>query len=106
MHKHKTVIKEALMTLVKLKRHHQITVPSALCKKFNLGVGDYMEIEDHDDKIVIKPVKMVHPDQAYFYTKEWQKGEAEVDQELAKGEVVGPFDNIKDALKALKKAKI
>ena len=98
---HKTINKEALMSLVKLKRHHQITVPNALCKKFNLGVGDYMEIEDRDDKIVIKPVKMIHPDQTYFYTKEWQKDEAEVDQELAKGEVIGPFDSVDDLIKEL-----
>ena len=98
---HKTINKEASMALVKLKRHHQITVPSVLCKKFNLGVGDYMEIKSHGNKIIIKPVKMIHPDQAYFYTKEWQKDEAEVDKELARGEVVGPFESVDDLIKDL-----
>lgn len=42
---------------------------------------------------------------AWFYTLEWQAGEAEADRDLAEGRVVGPFDNIEDALKALKTTK-
>ncbi len=49
---------------------------------------------------------MVHPEQAYFYTKEWQQGEADADKDITKGDVLGPFDNLKDGLKALKTAKI
>lgn len=94
---HKTTNKD----LVKLKRHNQITVPSNLCKKFNIGVGDYMEIINKGNEIVIKPVKIIDPDQAYFYTKEWQKGEAEIDKEIANGEIVGPFDNVDDFIKEL-----
>ncbi len=89
-------------TLVKLKRHYQITLPNDLRKKFSLTEGDYMEIEEKDGGITIKPVKLIHPDQEYFYTKEWQKGEAEADEDIKNGNLVGPFDNIKDALKALK----
>jgi phosphoglycolate phosphatase-like HAD superfamily hydrolase len=48
---------------------------------------------------------MIHPEQAYFHTKEWQDAEAEADREIASGKTVGPFDNINDALNALKKAK-
>ena len=49
---------------------------------------------------------MVHPEQAYFYTKGWQQGEADADKDITKGDVLGPFDNLKDGLKALKTAKI
>ena len=94
------------MTLARIKRNYQITIPSSLRRQYNISVGDYMEIEKKQGGLIIKPVKIVHPDQEYFYTKEWQKEEAEVDKEIANGDVVGPFDNIKDALKALKKAKI
>ena len=94
------------MPLVKVKEKFQITLPNSLRKNFNIAVGDYMEVEDHDGEIVLKPVKMVHPDQAYFYTKEWQKSESEADKDIANGEVLGPFDNSEEGINALKNAKI
>jgi antitoxin MazE len=94
------------MDLVKVKRHYQITLPANFRKKFNINEGDYMELEDTDGQLIIRPVKMIRPGQEYFYTKEWQEGEAEADKDIAKGDVVGPFDNIEDSLEALKKAKI
>ena len=92
------------MTLVRVKRNYQITIPNILRKKLNIAEGDYVEMENQNGEIVIKPVKMVHPDQEYFYTKEWQKDEAQADKDIEKGDVVGPFENIKDGLRALKKA--
>lgn len=94
------------MSLVKIKQNYQITIPQRLRKKFNISVGDYVEIEQQKDSLVIKPVKVIHPGQEYFYTPEWQKKEAEADDAIAQGEVLGPFDNVKDAIKAIKKAKV
>jgi len=94
------------MELVRVKRHYQITLPAGLRKKLNIDIGDYVEVENKNGDIVMRPVKVIHPDQEYFYTKEWQEGEAQADKDIARGDVVGPFDNIKDSLKALKKAKI
>ncbi|HED37797.1 MAG TPA: AbrB/MazE/SpoVT family DNA-binding domain-containing protein [Ignavibacteria bacterium] len=94
--------KTAKTTLVKVKRHYQITIPDILRKKYSLSEGDFMEIEDKGSMVIIKPVKLIHPDQEYFYTKEWQKGEAEADEDIKKGNLSGPFNNIGDALKVLK----
>ncbi len=94
------------MSLVKIKENYQITIPNSLRKNFHIAVGDYMEMEKKEDGIILKPVKMVHPEQAYFYTKEWQQGEADADKDITKGDVLGPFDNLKDGLKALKTVKI
>ena len=94
------------MALVKVKRNYQITIPKGLRKGMNLSVGDYLELENQDGEMVMRPVKLVHPDQEYFYTEEWQKGEREADRDIARGDVVGPFDNIEEGLKALKKTKI
>ena len=94
------------MPLIKVKKNFQITLPTKLRKSLKIAEGDYLEVERQDSELVLKPVKVVHPDQAYFYTEEWQKGETKADEEIKKGEVLGPFSKIKDGLKALKTAKI
>ncbi len=98
-------MRQKVMGLVKIKTHFQVTIPRELRAKFNIKVGEYVEVEDKNGQIVIKPVKVVHPDQEYFYTKDWQEGEAEADKDIQEGELIGPFDNIEDSLKALKNTK-
>jgi len=94
------------MSLVRVKRHFQITLPDSLRKKFKLAEGDYIEVITNEDGLVLKPVKMIYPDQQYFFTKEWQAGEAEADTDITNKDIVGSFDNIDTALKALKETKI
>jgi AbrB family looped-hinge helix DNA binding protein len=95
-------VKESEMELVKVKRNFQITIPQSLRRLIRLVVGDYVEVDIQDDTLVIRPVKVVHPDQEYFFTKEWQEKEAEAEKDIAEGKVVGPFEDAQDALKALK----
>ncbi|MDY0188303.1 MAG: AbrB/MazE/SpoVT family DNA-binding domain-containing protein [Syntrophus sp. (in: bacteria)] len=90
------------MPLVKVRRYSQITLPSMIRKKYNIDEGDYLELADKDGEIVLKPVKVVHPEQAYFYSKEWQADEAEADKDIAAGKMLGPFDTIEDFAKAMK----
>jgi hypothetical protein len=49
---------------------------------------------------------VVPKDDAWFYTKEWQKGEAQADKDIKKGDVTEPVSNIEGAKKVLKKAKV
>ena len=97
----KKSIKGILMDLVKVKRHFQITLPQNFREKFKISEGDFMEVENKEDEIIIRPVKMIRPGQEYFYTKEWQKGEAEADKDIAEGRVAGPFDSADDLIKDL-----
>jgi antitoxin MazE len=90
------------MPLVKVKRYCQITLPSLIRKRFNIDEGDYLEIEEKDGNMVLKPVRVVHPESAYFYSKEWQADEAEADKDIAAGKMLGPFDTIDDFAKAIK----
>ena len=94
------------MALIKVKHNYQITIPNRLRRDLKIAVGDFVEVEKKENTLVLKPVKVVHPDQAYFYTEEWQEGEIQADKDIARGNVLGPFSNAKDALKALKKAKV
>ena len=94
------------MELMKIRKNYQLTIPRNLRSKFNLAEGDYVEVDARDEFIILRPVKVIQPDQEYFFTKEWQKKEAEADEDIRKGDVLGPFDNAADAVKALKTAKI
>lgn len=93
------------MELVKVKKNYQITIPQTLRKRIRLAVGDYVEIELQEGALVIRPVKVVHPDQEYFFTPEWQQKESEADRDIAEGKLAGPFENADEALKALKTSK-
>ena len=90
------------MTLAKVKNNFQLTIPRRLRDKLKLSVGDFVEIENKDCTLIIKPVKMVHPDQEYFYSKEWQEGEAEADKDIAEGHVSKPVSSVKELIKDLK----
>ncbi len=43
----------------------------------------------------------VDPDSAYFWTREWQRGEREADEDIKAGRHV-EFDNVDDALEYLR----
>jgi len=43
-------------------------------------------------------VGLIDPDQSWWWTEEWQKGEREAEQ----AELIGPFDNAEEAIKSLK----
>lgn len=93
------------MPIIKVSRNNQITLPRNLRDKLHIAPGEYVEIEEHDGKIILQPVKVVPSDQAYFYTKEWQDGEAEADRDIAEGRTIGVFDNAEDLGKAIKEWK-
>ena len=94
------------MELVKVKKNYQITIPQSLRKMIRLAVGDYLEVDLQDNALVIRPVKVVHPDQEYFFTKEWQGKETEAEKDIAEGKLAGPFETPEEALKALKNTKV
>lgn len=47
------------MTMVRIKRAAQITLPPDLRKQFGLSEGDYLEVEAVKDGILLKPVSVV-----------------------------------------------
>lgn len=91
------------MAAVKIGPKHQITIPKEVFDKLHLEVGDFLSASVQDNAIVLIPKKLVAKDQEWFWTKEWQEKEREADEEIAKGEVFGPFEKASDAIKFLKK---
>ena len=66
------------MSLVQLKRAAQLTLPSELCKQFNLKEGDYLEAEAVEDGILLKPVVFIERQEA------WEQVRAVLDRVHAK----------------------
>ena len=91
------------MPTIKITSNGAITLPAKFRKALDLKVGDFVNAEIEKGRIVIKPAKVIDAEDSWFYTREWQEGEAEVDREIENGKVVGPFDNVEDAIDELKK---
>ncbi len=70
-----------------------------------LGItkGDYVEVDVKESDIILKPRKLIDPSQGWYRTKEWQKTEARVDDEIEKGLVSPTFKTAEEGLKWLKK---
>ncbi|MCK4436533.1 AbrB/MazE/SpoVT family DNA-binding domain-containing protein [bacterium] len=54
-------------------------------RKSSLREGDFVSFEERNGEIVMSPVRVIKKDQAYFWTKEWQKKEQEAEDDLKKG---------------------
>ena len=74
-------------TYSKVTRHGQITLPAPVRKSLGIEEGDLVEIEVIDEKAVLIPKRLVDKNQAYFWTKRWQEGEKEADEDIKAGRV-------------------
>ncbi|MBM3142480.1 MAG: AbrB/MazE/SpoVT family DNA-binding domain-containing protein [Chloroflexi bacterium] len=84
----------------KITRHGQITLPASVRRKLGIDEGDIVEIEIVDEKAVLVPKKLVDKSQAYFWTKSWQEGEKEAEEDIKSGRVK-VFDSVKELIKEL-----
>lgn len=71
--------------ITQLREKSQVTIPKEIIKKLNLKIGDSIDIDVEDNKIVIKPVVVVPKDQAWFWSREWQQAEKQVDKDITNG---------------------
>jgi len=56
-----------------------------------------------DGDIVLKPGKLIDLSQGCYWTKEWQKMKAEVDDEIERDQISPEFRTAEEGLKWLKK---
>jgi antitoxin MazE len=83
---------EVILMLKRLGKNYQIALPKEVVKNLDLHVNDYLDIKVEENKIIIEPQIIIPKDQAYFYTKEWQKEEAEAQEDIRKGHVTKTED--------------
>lgn len=109
------------MHRVKIKKDLQISIPKELAKKFKIKQGDFISISGTEEGILLqvktKGGKMTDEEiREYWRKRVKEEGEVDLDEKTwkkveeaikasEKGEIVGPFDNIEDALKVLRSHK-
>jgi len=90
---------------IRLGARREVRLPEELARTLRLRKGARLAVLRLGDGVYIVPAGRVPKSQWYFYTEEWQRKEREADEALARGEVLGPFDNAKAAVQALRTAK-
>ena len=85
------------MTLSKVTRHGQVTIPAALRKQIGIEEGDLVELQAKEDHIVLTPKKLIDKSQAYFWTKKWQEAERQAQADIEAGRT-REFDSVDELL--------
>ncbi|AGL02514.1 hypothetical protein [Desulfoscipio gibsoniae] len=77
-------------------------VSLGLLKEHNIPLndGDIFQVQIEDGKVILIPMKLIPADQTWFWTREWQKGEKEAEEDIVAGKVKS-FENAEDLLKDL-----
>jgi len=91
-----------MSTVMKISPQGQIRIPKKVMQTLNIEKGDYVEVEIDQNQIILKPRKLIDPTQGWYWTKEWQKKEVEVDKEKEKNLLSPEFRTAEEGLKWLK----
>lgn len=83
--------------IVKVQKNKNITLPIWVIQRFHVGIGDFVRLRETKDGVLMKPAKLIDPSQAYFWTKEWQAGEREAENDIRKGRVK-QFKSVKELM--------
>ena len=73
-----------MIMLTHVGQNGQITIPASVRRAANIKPGHAFEVEVTDEGILLRPTE-IDPDQAWFWTPEWQAKEHEADQAIAEG---------------------
>ncbi len=73
--------------LIQVRKKAQLTLPLSVRQKLGVEEGDYMDVQVRDGEIVLKVKKLIDKDQAWFWTKRWQQGEKEAEEDIRAGRV-------------------
>ena len=91
-----------MSAIMKISPQGQIRIPKKIMSTLGIEKGDYVEVDLEEGQIVLKPRKLIDPSQGWYWTKEWQKMEADVDDEIKKHQLSPKFQTAEQGLKWLK----
>ena len=90
-------------TIMKISPQGQIRIPKKIMQSLGILQGDYVEVCIENDQIVLKPRKLIDPSQDWYWTKEWQEVETDVDNEIKNDQLSPKFQTAEEGTKWLKK---
>ena len=91
-----------MSAIMKISPQGQIRIPKKIMIALGIEKGDYVEVDVEERQIVLKPRKLIDPSQGWYWTSEWQKMEAHVDEEISKDLLSPEFESAEEGLKWLK----
>ena len=71
--------------VVTMRAKGQLTLPRKVREATHLEEGDPVEVEVREEGILLRPKKLIDASQAWFWSPEWQAGEAAADADIAAG---------------------
>lgn len=88
--------------LIQVRRKAQVTLPQSIRQALNIEEGDFLDVRVKDGEIVLRLKKLVDKEQAWFWTRRWQEGETEAEEDIRAGRVHS-FGDAKQAVAFLHK---
>jgi len=90
-----------IVETVKVTRRGQVTLPASLRNAAQIEEGDYIQflIDGTTINLIVK--KLIDKSQTYFWTREWQEGEREADEDIRAGRLK-TFDSVDELIAELK----
>jgi AbrB family looped-hinge helix DNA binding protein len=73
--------------LVQIRKKAQMTIPQSVRQKLDIEEGDFLDVQVKSGEIVLKVKKLVNKEQAWFWTRRWQQGEKEAEEDIRAGRV-------------------
>jgi len=72
---------------IPVRGHGQITIPKRLRAQLGIEEGDVFEVEVTEQGLLLKPRKLIDPQQAWFWSEAWQTREQEAEDAIQAGQV-------------------
>ncbi len=91
-----------MSAIMKIGPQGQIRIPKKAMLSLGIETGDYVEVDIEERQVVLKPRKLIDPSQGWYWTREWQEAEADVDAGIGSNQLSEEFASSEDGLKWLK----
>ena len=88
--------------LIQVRKKAQVTLPQSVRQALNIEEGDFLSVKVQDGEIVLRVKKLVDKEQAWFWSRRWQEGEREAEEDISAGRIHS-FDSAREAIAFLHK---